>query len=167
VIIFQKLRPDPGFLDCGGWTPLWIFPSTRSIPIQSSVKPEHSKTPSFPQNVLGNCTTWARELTENVLLSFLRAFASSRDTLPQGLPSGVQPMSAGFSPDTSAAAFPPKSTLAFTLQLKPGKLQNPFHGPIGSASVDFQPFFNCGLLDDFPAKHGKARKEDTRPKPRP
>jgi hypothetical protein len=26
VIIFQKFRPDPGFLDCGGWTPLWIFP---------------------------------------------------------------------------------------------------------------------------------------------
>jgi hypothetical protein len=33
------------------------FPSTRSLPIQSSVKPEHSKTPSFPQNVLGNCGT--------------------------------------------------------------------------------------------------------------
>jgi hypothetical protein len=46
--------PDPSFLDCGGLTPLWIFPSSRSIPIQSSVKPEHSKTPSFPQNVLGN-----------------------------------------------------------------------------------------------------------------
>jgi hypothetical protein len=51
--------PDPGFLDCGGLTPLWIFPSTCSIPIQSSVKPEHSRTPSFPQNVLGNCGTWA------------------------------------------------------------------------------------------------------------
>jgi hypothetical protein len=25
VIIFQKFRPDSGFLDCGGWTPLWIF----------------------------------------------------------------------------------------------------------------------------------------------
>jgi hypothetical protein len=37
------------FLDCGGLTPLWIFPSSRSIPIQSSVKPEHSKTPSFQQ----------------------------------------------------------------------------------------------------------------------
>jgi hypothetical protein len=54
VIIFQKFRPDPGFLDCGGLTPLWIFPSTRSIPIQSSVKPEHSKTPSWPLNVIGN-----------------------------------------------------------------------------------------------------------------
>jgi hypothetical protein len=77
--------PDPDFLDCGGLTPLWIFPSTRSIPTQSSVKPEHSKTPSFPQNVFGNCTTWARELTENLLLPFisrLRGFASSRETLP-------------------------------------------------------------------------------------
>jgi hypothetical protein len=27
VIIFQKFRPDPGFLECGGWTPLWIYPS--------------------------------------------------------------------------------------------------------------------------------------------
>jgi hypothetical protein len=27
VIIFQKFRPDPGFLECGGWTPLWISPS--------------------------------------------------------------------------------------------------------------------------------------------
>jgi hypothetical protein len=26
VIIFKKFRPDPGFLDCGGLTPLWIFP---------------------------------------------------------------------------------------------------------------------------------------------
>jgi hypothetical protein len=54
-------------------------------------------------------------------------------------------MSAGFYPDTAAAAFPPKSTFAFTLQVKPGKFQNAFHEPIGSASVDFQPFFNCGL----------------------
>jgi hypothetical protein len=54
-------------------------------------------------------------------------------------------MSAGFSPDTSAAAFPPKSTFAFTFQVKAGKFQNPFHGTIGSASVDFQQIFNCGL----------------------
>jgi hypothetical protein len=79
AIIFQKFRPDPGFLDCGGLTPLWIFPSTRSLAIQSSVKPEHSRIPSFPQNVFGNCTTWARELTENLLLPFLRAFAASRE----------------------------------------------------------------------------------------
>jgi hypothetical protein len=26
VIILKKFRPDPGFLDCGGLTPLWIFP---------------------------------------------------------------------------------------------------------------------------------------------
>jgi hypothetical protein len=54
-------------------------------------------------------------------------------------------MSAGFHPNTSASAFPQQSTFAFTLQVKPGKLQNPFHRPMGSASVDFQPFFNCGL----------------------
>jgi hypothetical protein len=117
-------------LDCGGLTPLWIFPSTRSIPIQSSVKPEHSRTPSFPQNVLGDCSTWARELTENLLLPFLRAFASSRETLPQGLRQTSRRCPAGFSPDTSAATFPPKSTFAFTLQVKPGKFQNPFHGPL-------------------------------------
>jgi hypothetical protein len=62
-------------------------------------------------------------------------------------PSGVQPMSSGLSPDTSAAAFAPKSTFAFNLQVKPGTFQNPIHGPIGSASVDFQPFFICGLQD--------------------
>jgi hypothetical protein len=62
--------PDPGFLDCGGLTPLWIFPSTRSIPIPSSVKPERSKTPSLPQNVLGNCGT---------LSQLFRTFASSRE----------------------------------------------------------------------------------------
>jgi hypothetical protein len=79
VIIFKKFRPDPGFLDCGGWTPLWILPSARSLAIPSSVKPEHSKTPSFQKNVFGNCTTWARELTENLLLPFLRGFAASRE----------------------------------------------------------------------------------------
>jgi hypothetical protein len=33
------------------------FPIGAFDSIQSSVKPEHSKTPSFPQNVLGNCGT--------------------------------------------------------------------------------------------------------------
>jgi hypothetical protein len=130
VIIFQKFRPDPSFLDCGGLTPLWIFPSERSTPskapssrstprhphchktswvtaelypppsaspreipvpcfldcggltplwifpvaaldlIQSSVRSEHSKTPSWPQNVLGNCGT---------LSPTLRASASPRE----------------------------------------------------------------------------------------
>jgi hypothetical protein len=121
------------------------FPIDALDSIQSSVKPEHSRTPSLQKNVFGNCGTWARELTENLLLPFLRVFASSRETLPQGLPSDVQTMSAGFYPDTSAAAFPPKSTFAFTLQVNPGKLQNPFDWPIRSASMDFQPFFNCGL----------------------
>jgi hypothetical protein len=62
--------PDPSFLDCGGLTPLWIFPSTCSLAIQSSVKPEHSKTPSWLQNVLGNCGT---------LPPTLRASASPRE----------------------------------------------------------------------------------------
>jgi hypothetical protein len=31
------------------------------------------------KNVFGNCTTWARELTENLLLLFLRVFAASRE----------------------------------------------------------------------------------------
>jgi hypothetical protein len=57
VIIFKKFRPDPVFLDCGGLTPLWIFPFGALDPIQSSVKPEHSKTPSLPQNVFGNYGT--------------------------------------------------------------------------------------------------------------
>jgi hypothetical protein len=40
-------RPDPCFLDCGGLTPLGIFPSAGALPIPSSVQPEHSRTPSF------------------------------------------------------------------------------------------------------------------------
>jgi hypothetical protein len=63
---------DPSFLDCGGLTPLWISPSTRSLPIQSSVQPDHSKTPSWPQNGLGNCRT---------LPPTLRVSASPRETL--------------------------------------------------------------------------------------
>jgi hypothetical protein len=49
-------------------------------------------------------------------------------------------MSAGFYPDTSAAAFPLKSAFPFILQVKPGKFQNPFYLPIGSASIDFLQF---------------------------
>jgi hypothetical protein len=145
VIIFKKNQTGSWFLAVRWLDTALDFSISAIDTIQSSVKPEHSRTPSLPQNVLGNCTTWARELTENLLLPFLRVFASSRETLPQGHPSDVQPMSAGFSPDTSAAAFPPKSTFAFTPWVKPSKFQNPYHGPIGSASVDFQPFFNCGL----------------------
>jgi hypothetical protein len=62
--------PDPSFLDCGGWTPLWISRIDALDPIPSSVKPEHSKTPSWPQNVLGNCGT---------LSPTLRASASPRE----------------------------------------------------------------------------------------
>jgi hypothetical protein len=57
-------------LDCGGLTPLWIFPVAALDLIQSSVRSEHSKTPSWPQNVLGNCGT---------LSPTLRAFAPSRE----------------------------------------------------------------------------------------
>jgi hypothetical protein len=49
------------------------FPIDALDSIQSSVKPEHSKTPSFPQNVLENCGT---------LSPTLRAFASSREIFP-------------------------------------------------------------------------------------
>jgi hypothetical protein len=56
-------------------------------------------------------------------------------------------MSVGFHPNTSAAAFPPKSTFAFTPWVKPSKFQNPFYLPLGSASVDCQPFFNRGISD--------------------
>jgi hypothetical protein len=56
-----------------------------------------------------------------------------------------QSIPAIFYPDTSAASFPPKSTFAFTLWVKPSKFQNAFHCPILSASVDCQQIFNCGL----------------------
>jgi hypothetical protein len=52
VIIFKKFRPEPGFLDCGGWTPLWISHRALHL-IQSSVKPEHSRHPHFHK------TSWA------------------------------------------------------------------------------------------------------------
>jgi hypothetical protein len=35
------------------------FPIGAFDSIPSSVKPEHSRTPSLQQNVLGNCGTWA------------------------------------------------------------------------------------------------------------
>jgi hypothetical protein len=56
-----------------------------------------------------------------------------------------QPIPAGFHPDTSAAAFQPKSRFPFTLRVKPCQLQDAFHCPILSGSMDFQQFFNCGL----------------------
>jgi hypothetical protein len=56
-----------------------------------------------------------------------------------------QPIPAGFHPDTSAAAFKPKSPFAFILRVKPSKLQDAFHFPILSGSMDFPQFFNCGL----------------------
>jgi hypothetical protein len=38
------------------------FPIEALDPIQSSVKPEHSRTPSWQQNVFVNCGTWVRIL---------------------------------------------------------------------------------------------------------
>jgi hypothetical protein len=56
--------------------PAWDFPIGALDTIQSSVQPEHSKTPSWQQNVLGNCGAWdTLSLTENLLLPFLRVFA--------------------------------------------------------------------------------------------
>jgi hypothetical protein len=78
VIIFQKFRPDPGFLDCGGWTPLWISPSTRSIPIPNAVQSEHSRTPSFQKKRLGQLHNLGQGTHGKPLSSFasrLRAFA--------------------------------------------------------------------------------------------
>jgi hypothetical protein len=45
--------PDPPFLDCGGLTPLWIFPSARST---SSPAPSSRSTPGHPH---GHKTPWA------------------------------------------------------------------------------------------------------------
>jgi hypothetical protein len=42
-----------------------------------------------------------------------------------------QSMPAGFHPDTSAAAFQPKSTFAFTLWVRPDMLQDTFYLLIG------------------------------------
>jgi hypothetical protein len=109
VIIFQKFRPDPSFLDCGGLTPLWIFPIDALYSHPKLRQAGALQDTLIPTKRLGQL--------DNVL----RAFASSRETLPQGLPSNVQTMSAGFYPDTSAAAFNAKSTFAFTLQVKPAR----------------------------------------------
>jgi hypothetical protein len=46
-----SFKPDPWFLDCGGWTPLWISHRRALFPSKSSAKPEHSRTPSWQQNV--------------------------------------------------------------------------------------------------------------------
>jgi hypothetical protein len=55
--------------------------------------------------------------------SFFLFFASSRETLPQGLcQASSDALRLPFG--TSATAFQPKSTFAFTLQVKPGKLHD-------------------------------------------
>jgi hypothetical protein len=143
---FPKIQTGSWFLGLRWLDTALDFPHRRALfPTKAPSSRSTPRQPQCKKNVLGNCTTWARELTENLLLPFLRAFASSRETLPQGLPSDVQPMSVGFHPDTSASAFQPKSPFAFTLQVKPGKLHDASHWPLGSASRDIQPFIICGL----------------------
>jgi hypothetical protein len=50
----QKIQAGALFLGLRWLDTALDFPSARSIPIQSSVKPEHSRTPSLEQNVIGN-----------------------------------------------------------------------------------------------------------------
>jgi hypothetical protein len=45
-------------LECCGLTPPWILHRRARPHPTSSLKPEHSMTPLFQQNVLGNCGTW-------------------------------------------------------------------------------------------------------------
>jgi hypothetical protein len=138
--------PDPSFLDCGGWTPLWIFPSARSIPIPSSVKPEHSRTSHGPK------TSWATaELSPQPSApSRLRVRSqpnhppSSRAPYPPCLPQAVQQMSPGFHPHTAPATFPPQSPCAFTRGAKPTMLKY-LSLAHGSASLGLPSFDNCGL----------------------
>jgi hypothetical protein len=73
---FQKIQTGSWFLGLRWLDPALDFPIGALDTIQSSVKPEHSRTPSLPQGVLGNCGAWdTLSLTENLLLSFLRVFA--------------------------------------------------------------------------------------------
>jgi hypothetical protein len=84
-----------------------------------------------------------KNIGDAVLLTTARAYPSLRPH--HHAFAGPDPAHVAVDAVVIAAAFKSKSTFAFTLQVKPGKFQNPFHGPIGSASVDFQPFFNCGI----------------------
>jgi hypothetical protein len=54
---FPKIPAGSFFLGLRWLDTALDFPIDVLDPIQSSVKPEHSKTPSFPQNVLGNYGT--------------------------------------------------------------------------------------------------------------
>jgi hypothetical protein len=52
---FPKIQTGSLFLGARWLDTALDFLHRRPLPIQSSVKPEHSRTPSLPQNVLGNC----------------------------------------------------------------------------------------------------------------
>jgi hypothetical protein len=68
--IFQKNQAGSLFLGVQWLDTALDFSPTRSLPIQSSVKPEHSMTPSLQKNAFGNCGAWT---IPN--LSRLRGFA--------------------------------------------------------------------------------------------
>jgi hypothetical protein len=42
--------------------------------------------------------------------------------------------------------------------VKPGKFPNAFHWPIGSASIDFQPFFDSGIQDQIDGELGSIKE---------
>jgi hypothetical protein len=67
---FPKIPAGSLFLGLRWLDTALDFPIGALDPIQSSVKPEHSRTSSFPENVLGNCGT---------LSPTFRAFASPRE----------------------------------------------------------------------------------------
>jgi hypothetical protein len=62
---------DPSFLDCGGWTPLWIFPSTCLTPTKA---PSSRSTPGRP-----HFHKTSRVIAALGLSPTFRAFASSRE----------------------------------------------------------------------------------------
>jgi hypothetical protein len=79
---FPKIQNGSWFLGLRWLDTAWDFPIDA---LYSHPKLRQSgalqDTLISKKNVLGNCTTWARELTENLFLPLLRAFASSRQTL--------------------------------------------------------------------------------------
>jgi len=54
--------------------------------------------------------------------------------------------------NATASALKPRSTLAFTLWVKPGKLQYRANSPILSTSKTVVQFFNCSLQDNAESK---------------
>jgi hypothetical protein len=70
-------RSDPGFLDCGGWTPLWIFPSAGALfPSQA---PSSRSTPRPPHGNKASLVT--AELYPNPSRLRVRLFSPPVKTL--------------------------------------------------------------------------------------